>query len=437
MGTSLAATMSVSSPPTPILPAFERAAALQRFRDVRHASARICLPLAIEDYVVQTMPDVSPPKWNLAHTSWFFETFLLRPFASAYREAHPQFGFLFNSYYEAVGERQPRHRRGMLSRPTVAEVYEYRRHIDQAMSELIDSVEEPQWREILPLLELGLNHEQQHQELMLTDVKHILAANPLQPAYASARPATQSAPANLTWQEFSGGLIETGWDGAGFAFDNEGPRHKNYQQPFRIASRLTTNAEFLEFIADGGYSEPRFWLSEGWAAVQAEGWRMPLYWEERDGECRTFTLSGVQPIAAHEPVCHVSFFEADAFASWSGKRLATESEWEQAAAGVPVEGRFLDPGAPCHPQAAPNQPGLLQMFGDVWEWTASPYRPYPGYRPAEGAVGEYNGKFMCNQFVLRGGSCATPAGHIRPTYRNFFPPSARWQFSGIRLAEDV
>jgi ergothioneine biosynthesis protein EgtB len=284
---------------------------------------------------------------------------------------------------------------------------------------------------------LGLNHEQQHQELLLTDVKHILAENPLQPAYGPARPAPDSVPPARAWQEFSGGLISTGWDGAGFAFDNEGPRHTNYQQPFRIASSLATNAEFLEFIADGGYREPRHWLSEGWATVQAQRWQAPLYWQRRDGQWDHFTLSGLQPLAANEPVCHVSFFEADAFANWSGKRLATEFEWEQAAAGVPVEGRFLDPGASCHPRPAPNQPGLLQMFGDVWEWTASPYRPYPGYRPAKGAVGEYNGKFMCNQFVLRGGSCATPAGHIRPTYRNFFPPAARWQFSGIRLAEDA
>ena len=429
--------MSLPSPLLPVSPAAERALALGRFREVRQASEQICAPLAIEDYVVQTMPDVSPPKWNLAHTSWFFETFLLQPFVAAYKAAHPQFGFLFNSYYEAVGERQPRDRRGMLSRPTVAEVYEYRRHIDQAMSELIDSATEPQWREILPLLELGLHHEQQHQELMLTDVKHILAENPLKPTYAPARPEPESAQPVLTWQEFSGGLISTGWDGTGFAFDNEGPRHTNFLQPFRVASRLTTNAEFLEFIADGGYSEPRHWLSEGWAIVQNQRWQAPLYWQRRDDRWDHFTLSGLRPLALHEPVCHVSFFEADAFASWSGKRLATEYEWEHATAGVRVEGRFLDPGAPCHPQPAPIEPGLSQMFGDVWEWTASPYRPYPGYHPAEGAVGEYNGKFMCNQFVLRGGSCATPQGHVRPTYRNFFPPSARWQFSGIRLAEDA
>jgi len=429
--------MSVSSPPTPILPAAERASARQRFREVRQASEQICAPLAVEDYVVQTMPDVSPPKWNLAHTSWFFETFLLQPFVPAYRDAHPQFGFLFNSYYEAVGERQPRDRRGMLSRPTVAEVYEYRRHIDQAVSDLIDGAAESQWRQLAPLLELGMNHEQQHQELMLTDITHILAENPLKPAYVTSSTEQTSNPTELSWHAHAGALIDTGFDGAGFAFDNESPRHRNYLQPFRIASRLATNAEFREFIADDGYSEPRHWLSEGWATVQQQGWQAPLYWERRDDEWRHFTLAGLQPLAADEPVCHVSLFEADALASWSGKRLATEFEWEQAAASVPVSGKFLEPGAPCHPQPAPNQPGLLQMFGDVWEWTASQYRPYPGYRPAAGAVGEYNGKFMCNQFVLRGGSCATPQGHIRPTYRNFFPPTARWQFSGIRLAEDA
>ena len=429
--------MSVSFPSTPVSPAAERASARRRFREVRQASEQICAPLAVEDYVVQTMPDVSPPKWNLAHTSWFFETFLLQPFVPAYQDAHPQFGFLFNSYYEAVGERQPRDRRGMLSRPTVAEVHAYRRHIDQAVSDLIDGAGESQWRELAPLLELGLNHEQQHQELMLTDVKHILAENPLKPAYSPAPPTDIAAPADLSWQEFAGGLIDTGFDGAGFSFDNEGPRHANYLRPFRIASRLVTNAEYLEFVADGGYCEPRHWLSEGWATVQQQCWQAPLYWERRDDEWLHFTLAGLRPLAAAAPVCHVSFFEADAFASWSGKRLLTEFEWEQAAAGVPLEGNFLEPGAPCQPQSASNQPGLLQLFGDVWEWTASQYRPYPGYRPAEGAVGEYNGKFMCNQFVLRGGSCTTPQGHIRPTYRNFFPPAARWQFSGIRLAEDA
>jgi ergothioneine biosynthesis protein EgtB len=325
----------------------------------------------------------------------------------------------------------------MLSRPTVAEVYEYRRHIDQAMSDLIDTAKESAWRELSPLLELGLNHEQQHQELMLTDLKHILAENVLKPAYRGAQPAIALGPGELSWYDVAGGLVDSGFHGSGFAFDNEGPRHTNYLQPFRIASRLTSNAEFLEFIADGGYAEPRHWLSEGWSQVQQQRWQAPLYWERREGEWFHFTLTGLQPLAVHEPVSHVSFFEADAFARWSGKRLLTEFEWEHSAAGVPVAGNFLQPGAACHPQPAPNKPGLQQMFGDLWEWTASPYRPYPGYRPAEGAVGEYNGKFMCNQFVLRGGSCATSRTHTRPTYRNFFPPHARWQFTGIRLAKDV
>jgi ergothioneine biosynthesis protein EgtB len=414
-----------------------RAFIVQRYEQVRRLSEQICAPLAIEDYVVQTMPDASPPKWNLAHTSWFFETFLLQSFQRNYREFHPEFGYLFNSYYEAVGERHPRARRGLLSRPTVAHVLEYRSHVDQAMRVLIESVSEEAWREAEPLIELGLNHEQQHQELMLSDLKNILAENLLKPVYGSIAVAGSEDAPPLCWQPYAGGLVEIGWDGSGFAFDNEGPRHTTYTAPYRLASRLTTNAEYQEFIDDGGYQQAGHWLSAGWALVQEQGWQAPLYWENRDGVWNHFTLAGMQPVSGSDPVCHISYFEADAFASWSGNRLASEIEWELAAADVEVAGNLLSAVEAYGPQRASAHPGIQQLFGDVWEWTSSPYSAYPGYRPAEGAVGEYNGKFMCNQFVLRGGSCATPEGHIRPTYRNFFPPEARWQFSGLRLAQSV
>jgi ergothioneine biosynthesis protein EgtB len=409
-------------------------AVAQRYQRVRKTSEQICQPLAVEDYVLQTMEDVSPPKWNLAHTSWFFETFLLKGFVPGYREFHPQFNYLFNSYYETIGERHPRPQRGTLSRPTVEEVYRYRAHVDQAMIELWTQAGEESAARIEPLVVLGLHHEQQHQELMLTDLKHILAANPLRPIYreAAVRPG---AARELSWFDYSGGVVEIGFDGAGFSFDNEQPRHKIYLEDFRLASRPVTNGEFLEFMAAGGYRQPRHWLSEGWATVLAKGWESPLYWERSDGRWWNMRLSGFRPVDEHEPVCHVSYFEADAYARWRGKRLPSEGEWEIAATGLPIEGNFLD-GEAFHPRAAAGRADApAQLYGDVWEWTQSQYTPYPGFVPEEGAIGEYNGKFMCNQFVLRGGSCATPADHIRATYRNFFPPHARWQFTGIRLAE--
>jgi ergothioneine biosynthesis protein EgtB len=412
-------------------------AAVERYCRVRHLSEQICGPLATEDYVVQTMDDVSPPKWNLAHTTWFFETFLLKGFLPDYQEFHPRFNYLFNSYYEAIGERHPRPRRGLLSRPTVEDVYRYREHVDRCMAELFGQAGEETWPRLEPLLALGLNHEQQHQELMITDLKHILAANPLRPVYRE-RGAGPGEPTGLDWFDYPGGVAEIGFHGAGFSFDNERPRHKIYLEDFRLASRLVTNGEFLEFMEAGGYRQPKYWLSEGWATVLAQGWDRPLYWEKENGRWWNMTLSGFRPVEEHEPVCHVSYFEADAYARWRGKRLPTEGEWETAAAGLSVDGNFLDRGT-FHPLAATKEPGgsPRQVYGDVWEWTQSQYTPYPGFEPEEGAIGEYNGKFMCNQFVLRGGSCATPADHMRPSYRNFFPPQARWQFTGIRLAENL
>jgi ergothioneine biosynthesis protein EgtB len=411
-----------------------RQALQDRYREVRRISEALCRPLATEDYVVQSIPDVSPPKWHLAHTTWFFETFLLTPHQAAYRPFHPQFGYLFNSYYEAVGARHPRAQRGLLSRPTVEEILAYRTYVDGQMAELIEDAGEEQWTRIEELLILGFHHEQQHQELLLTDIKHILSTNPLRPAYRSQPLAPAQDAARLSWLEHAGGIHEIGYDGAGFAFDNERPRHPVYVGDYALGSRLVTNGEYAEFVKAGGYREPRFWLSDGWRAVQENGWTAPLYWEWIDDEWWIMSLTGIRLLEASEPVSHVSFYEADAYARWAGKRLPTEAEWEIAARDLPVTGNLLE-GDQLHPLAASSAgEGLSQMFGDVWEWTATPYVSYPGFQPAAGAVGEYNGKFMCNQMVLRGGSCATPVSHIRPTYRNFFPPEARWQFTGIRLA---
>jgi ergothioneine biosynthesis protein EgtB len=372
------------------------------------------------------MPDVSPTKWHRAHTTWFFETFLLRPALEGYEPFDERYAFLFNSYYEAVGPRHQRDRRGLLSRPGIAEIAAYRAHVDAAMAQL----DAPDPAAVADLLELGLHHEQQHQELLLMDIKHVLWMNPLRPAYRSSvrgvAPRAGDQPAG--WLAHPGGLVEVGATG-GFSFDNESPRHRQWLEPFSVADRLVTCREWLEFMADDGYHRPELWLSDGWATVQAEGWEAPLYWEPANG-WEIFTLAGQRPVDGAEPVGHVSYYEADAFARWAGARLATEAEWEAIAAAEPVEGRFLDLDVL---QPEPATAGL-QLYGDVWEWTASPYTPYPGYQPAAGAVGEYNGKFMVNQHVLRGGSCLTPAGHVRATYRNFFPPSARWAMSGVRLA---
>lgn len=408
-----------------------------RYQQVRQLSEQICQPLAIEDYVIQTMPDVSPPKWHLAHTTWFFETFLLTPHLQDYRVFHPQYGYLFNSYYEAVGQRHPRPQRGILSRPTVEEVYRYRYYVDQAMQRLL--AEQQGNAAVENLIMLGLHHEQQHQELLFTDLKHILASNPLRPAYRSAErsqnsSATTSPTKAETWLDYPGGLYAIGFAGDTFAFDNESPAHQVYLQDYYLAARLTTNAEYLEFIQAGGYENPEHWLSEGWSLIQQQQWPAPLYWEQIDGQWWEMTLAGMQPLQDDQPVCHVSFFEADAFARWSGKRLPTEAEWEVAAAPVAIRGNLLDTHH-LHPLPAAGATRPDQLYGDVWEWTQSAYLPYPGFKAAEGAIGEYNGKFMCNQMVLRGGSCVTPIDHIRSTYRNFFPPSTRWQFTGIRLAQ--
>jgi ergothioneine biosynthesis protein EgtB len=416
-----------------------RAVSSERYAAVRPLTEALAAPLSPEDQTLQSMPDASPTKWHRAHTTWFFETFLLQPHLSGYRTFHPIFGFLFNSYYETVGPRHPRLARGLLSRPGMAEIAAYRAHVDAAMERLIATAAESLWRKIVPLVELGLNHEEQHQELILMDIKHALSLNPLQPAYAAPRPAARRAAPPLAFVETAGGLCEIGHAGADFAFDNEGPRHKVFVAPFRLGSRLVTCEEYLAFIADGGYRRPELWLSEGWATVQREGWTAPLYWQCDDGAWSLFTLHGQRRLDGAEPVCHVSYFEADAYARWTGRRLPTEAEWEVAAAraGVKLAGNLMDRGV-YHPVAAQAEDGpLAQMIGDVWEWTQSPYVAYPGFRPSAGAVGEYNGKFMVNQMVLRGGAAVTPAGHVRITYRNFFPAAARWAFGGIRLAEDA
>jgi ergothioneine biosynthesis protein EgtB len=412
----------------------EREAVAAALRESRARSEALCRPLATEDYVVQSMPDVSPPKWHLAHTSWFYETFVLGPLHPGYRPFHPGYNFLFNSYYESVGARHPRSARGLLSRPTVEEVYRYRAYVDAHLRQFVEESGEKEWVDARSLVVLGIHHEQQHQELLVTDIKHILATNPLRPAYLPSDPAPGRSAPPLEWREFKGGVHETGYEGEGFAFDNECPRHRVFLNDFQLASRPVTNREYLGFIAEGGYRTPTLWLSDGWRTVQERGWSAPLYWEQVDGEWWMMTLAGICPVVGDEPVCHLSYYEADAYARWAGKRLPREAEWERGAAGEPVRGNLLEAGR-FHPAVAETgAPGLLQLFGDVWEWTASPYAPYPGFQPAPGAVGEYNGKFMCSQLVLRGGSCATPASHIRPTYRNFFPPDARWQFTGLRLA---
>ena len=407
-----------------------------RYAAVRSESLRLAAPLSAEDQQVQSMPDVSPTKWHLAHVTWFFETFLLQPRLEGYRPFDPVFGYLFNSYYEAVGERHPRPQRGLLSRPPLEHVLAYRAHVDPAMARLIAEAPAATWSEIEPLVELGLHHEQQHQELILMDIKHVFWTNPLLPAYAPAPAGTGAAAPPLEWLDFDGGLVEIGHEGSGFAFDNEGPRHKVWIEPYRLASRLSTCGDYLAFIDDGGYARPEFWLSDGWAAVAREGWAAPLYWRPaEDGRWEIFTLGGAKALDPAEPVSHLSYYEADAFARWAGARLPTEAEWEAAVPSAPQSGN-LGGQRRHHPAPAAGR-GLQQMIGDLWEWTMSPYVAYPRYRTPEGAVGEYNGKFMSGQMVLRGGAAVTPEGHIRPTYRNFFPPGARWAFSGVRLAADA
>jgi ergothioneine biosynthesis protein EgtB len=408
-----------------------------QYREVRAFTEKLTEGLAAEDMVVQSMPDVSPTKWHLAHTSWFFERFVLMEHLRGYVPLHETYLYLFNSYYQQAGERHCRDQRGYISRPTVAEVMTYRRHVDDAMATLFERADEERLGAVDALVTLGLHHEQQHQELMLTDIKHVFSVNPLRPVYrdVGSRPPAEAA-GPVGWIAFPGGVHEIGHAGGGFAFDNESPRHREFLAPFELADRLATNGEYLAFMTDGGYRRPELWLSLGWASVKDKRWSEPFYWEQRDGVWMHFTLGGMQEVDPAEPVCHLTFFEADAFARWAGARLPTEAEWEVAAAGQPMAGNFVE-GGRFHPTAALQARGLRQMYGDVWEWTASPYTAYPGFRSEPGAVGEYNGKFMCNQLVLRGGSCATSRTHVRSTYRNFFPPDASWQFSGVRLARDA
>ena len=411
--------------------ALSRNGLLEDLHRVRNLTVRLCDPLQAEDCVVQSAPETSPAKWHLAHTTWFFETFLLIPYLLKYRPFHPRFGFLFNSYYESVGEFHPRSQRGLLSRPSLEDIKAYRVYVDQHIDILLEAPDTGDAGEIRARATLGIHHEQQHQELLLTDIKHLFACNPLKPAYREAVSLDACASAPLDWLRLTAGMYAFGHGGDGFGFDNETPRHRRYLDEFLLASRPVTNAEYIEFIAAGGYQQASLWLSDGWRKVNEARWTAPLYWEQQDGEWWQMTLAGYRRVEPGEPVCHVSYYEADAFARWSGKRLPTEFEWEAAAGAQALDGNFLESGR-FHPQPARND--ASQFFGDVWEWTQSAYSPYPGYQPPAGTLGEYNGKFMVNQLVLRGGSCVTPATHIRASYRNFFYPQDRWQFMGIRLA---
>jgi ergothioneine biosynthesis protein EgtB len=410
---------------------------LARFHQVRNFTTGLCANLEPEDLVVQSMPDVSPTKWHLAHTTWFFETFILKKFVPGYRPEVPQYAYLFNSYYNAAGDMHRRDLRGLISRPTVKEAQRYRSSIDSHIDDLLSNAAEKLLDEIEPILILGIHHEQQHQELLVTDIKHVFAQNPLYPVFRERKIGivpTQTTP--MHFLDFEEKTLEVGHDGREFAYDNESPRHRALIPAFSMASRPVTNGEYIAFIEDDGYARAEFWLSLGWFTVNEQHWQSPLYWTKCDGRWWNFTLSGFRPVDENEPVTHVSYFEADAFANWTGARLPTEFEWERAAAKIDIEGNFVESEIfhPCPALASADD--LHQMFGDVWEWTRSSYAPYPGYRAAPGALGEYNGKFMCNQYVLRGGSCATSQSHIRRTYRNFFQPEKRWQFTGIRLARD-
>ena len=403
-----------------------------RFDAVRSLTEALAAPLSDADATVQSMPDASPAKWHLAHTTWFFETFVLRDHVPGYRLFDERYPFLFNSYYEAEGARHARHRRGMVTRPTLAEVLDYRRAVNEAVAAAIDTLPPA----ALELIELGCHHEQQHQELFVTDILHLFSENPCEPAiHVPERKQPVAMPGSIGWIEHGGGIAEIGHEGAGFAFDCEGPRHRLLLAPHAIADRTVTNGEWAAFIADGGYTDARHWLADGWAWVKAEGIGAPLYWEKAGDGWTRFGLDGRRPVDPAAPVTHVSFYEADAYASWAGARLPTEAEWEVAAAEAdPLGGNQMDAATAVEPRPSPGGPAFV---GDVWEWTGSAYRPYPGFRAAEGAVGEYNGKFMSGQFVLRGGSVATPRGHLRTSYRNFFYPHQRWQFTGVRLAKDL
>ena len=406
---------------------------LARYQRVRALSEALCAPLAVDDYQVQSILETSPPKWHLAHVSWFFETFMLQEFLPGYRPFHPRFAYLFNSYYYQVGKMHPRPQRGLLSRPTLEQVIEYRRHVDHWMGELLARADAGLQPELERRLILGLNHEQQHQELMLMDIKHNFFVNPLRPAYREDLQISSGSAPPMAWQEAAGGLLRIGAGEAGFAFDNERPRHEVLMRDHRLASRLVTNGEYLDFIRDGGYQDPRLWLADGWSLIHERGWSHPLYWEKTDGVWREFTLAGPRPLDLEQPVAHISFYEADAYARWCDKRLPHEAELELALVQQDLDrGQFLERDR-LHPQVA-DEAG--QWFGDLWNWTCSGYAPYPGFKPLNGAMGEYNGKFMSNQMVLKAGCCVTPGDHIRSSYRNFFYPHDRWAFTGLRLAED-
>jgi ergothioneine biosynthesis protein EgtB len=445
-----AATDTVAAKPVDFHPGSGRVERLlARFHQIRDFTNSLCAGLEPEDYVVQSIPDVSPTKWHLAHTTWFFETFILKKFSPGYRSEIPQYAYLFNSYYNAAGDMHRRDLRGLISRPTVREAQRYRASIDSHIDNLLSTAEEKLPDEIEPILILGMHHEQQHQELLVTDIKHVFAQNPLYPVFREDRARLPGSPETSRdgfprprdpyhFLDFEETIATIGHDGRGFAYDNEEPQHRALVPAFSLASRPITNGEYLAFIEDNGYTRPEFWLSLGWMTVNEQRWQAPLYWTKRDGVWWNFTLSGFRPVDESEPVTHVSYFEADAYANWAGARLPTEFEWERAALDCPIEGNFVE-DEKFHPRAlstSGNDRRLHQMFGNVWEWTRSAYSPYPGYRAVPGALGEYNGKFMCNQYVLRGGSCATSRSHIRRTYRNFFQPEKRWQFTGIRLARD-
>ena len=404
------------------------------YSQVRHTTEGLTETLSAEDMVVQSMADASPVKWHLGHTTWFFETFILQKFASDYRRFNDTFPFIFNSYYESVGERHPRPRRGVLTRPSMQQVMDYRRYVDEQMMAVLDRASP----ELMSLVTVGLHHEMQHQELLLTDVLHLFSQNPLLPAVMEApHREAQMAGASLKWTLNEGGVVSVGAEASGFSYDCEGPLHTVLLHPFRLANRLTTNGEWQEFMADGGYKNPLFWLSDGWDYCQRNSWFAPLYWQQKDGGWFQFGLDGLQPINQHAPVCHVSFYEADAFARWAGKRLPREHELEVCVQNEVVFGNLLEERC-WRPQAATGaNENLAQLYGDVWEWTQSAYSPYPKFSPEQGALGEYNGKFMANQFVLKGGSCITPKAQMRSSYRNFFYPHQRWQFMGLRLAEDI
>ncbi len=412
---------------------------IEKYSAVRRYTEQLCEPLEKEDFIVQSMPDVSPTRWHLAHTAWFFETFILQPELKDYVTPNKLYNYLFNSYYNAVGQQFPRPERGNLSRPTVREIMAYRHHVDQEIIRMLETLNKEKIAELESLFILGLHHEQQHQELILTDIKHVFFQNPLYPTYSPIeKTKAPHSPQDLQWTGFAGGQVQHGFSGQGFSFDNETPRHDVLLQPYELGNRLITNGEYLEFINDSGYAQPALWLSDGWALLNKEAWNAPLYWVKREGEWFEFTLSGLSPLNLDAPVTHVSFYEADAYSNWRGARLPTEHEWEQAAQNLPVEGNFVQSQL-FHPSSLQSVPAtaLSQMFGDVWEWTRSPYSPYPGFKSPNGAVGEYNGKFMSNQIVLKGGSCVSSSDHLRSTYRNFFYPHSRWQFMGIRLARDV